>query len=539
MNISNFGIPLKNGVKGKRITLLLTILLSVVFGCCYMLTPYLAKGSEEPLRWHLLPLGTLLFLGIFAVLVLVVSLFKKGTTRLTLSDSHYRIFYIACFVCNILTGILFLLVYYPGTGNYDTIAIMRNGFGIAKQHPTLYIAFVLVLKKIVFLLGGGYEAVYVANSLITIVLMSFAYTQMIRFLKRKHTPFLVLLAIALFYTLCPIFNLYKVTFLKDVPFSVLLLLWVPILFDTWETAGENLKNIGTSVQVCLYLALSLMRGNGIYVSMFVLVCMLVAARRLWKRLLVYAMVLAVVFFMISGFEQILGVRHLFKETVGVPLQQIAAVVYYDGEITQEQAEFVDQVLPLDFIREKYNPYTSVPLKWGGSPLDDDFLYEHKAEFLQVWAQMLIPNFKTYVKSYLQASYGFWSLGPALGSYRYTSLYEAAYDEWITKHQIDIKTLLPADMQSVLEGIGNQLIRVPGEGVCFWAMMMLVLVLMYFEGWKVFLISAPMLAGVLTVFISTPIAYSWRYILFIPLFIPVLAGLLLRRQHAGQCLSDHG
>lgn len=529
MGSLDIGPVLKKAMDGKKITLIITFLLSLVFGCCYMLTPHLAKNSTEPLRWYLFPLGVVIFLGIFAVLTLGVSLYKKGTTRLKLSDRGYLIFYIVFFICNILTGLVFLMIYHPGTGNYDTIAIMKSAFGMAKQHPTLYIAYVFILKKVVFFLGGGYQAIYVANSLLTIVLMSFVYTEMIRFLKRKNTPFLILIVIAVFYTLCPIFNLYKVTFLKDVPFSLLLLMWVPILFDTWETKGENLKDLKTSILCCLYLALSLMRGNGIYISIFVLICMLVVARKMWKRLSIYALALVVAFSGISIFESCLGVKHLFKETVGIPLQQIAATVCLDGEITQEQAEFIDQVLPIDFIKEKYDPYTSVPLKWGGAPLDDDFLYEHKAEFLKVWAQMLIPNFNIYVKSYLQASYGFWSLGPALGSFRYTSLYESAYAEWIAQKNISIKSFLPEQTQTVLERTVNDLIRVPGEGICFWAMIMLMLVLMYFDGWKIFMISAPMLAGVLTVFISTPIAYSWRYILFIPLFIPVLIGLILRRK----------
>ena len=494
-----------------------------------MMTSYLAEGSVQPLNWSLMPVGILLFWGVFAALVLVVLLVRKVRCKRHLSDRSERIFAWLFFGANLLTGLLFLAVYYPGTGNYDTLAIMRNEFFMARQHPTMYIAFVCVLKAIVFTLGGRYEELFLANSLLTILVMSWVYLEMLLFLKRTGVPFWVRLLIALFYTFCPIFNLYKVTFLKDVPFSLLLMLWVPVLYDTWATGGENLKKRSVWIRVCLYLVLSLMRGNGLYVSIFVLACMLLVARKLWKQILVYTLVLVLATSGIGVLENFLEVRHLFKETVGVPLQQMAAVVCTDGEITEEQEAFIEQFLPLEFIREKYDPYNAVPLKWGGSPINDDFLYENKVEFLKVWAQMLVPNFRIYVKSYLQSTYGFWSLGEAAGSYRYTSLYEKAYDEWITRNKIDIKTFLPADLQTTLESIGNQWIQVPGEGVCFWAMVVLVLVLMYFADWKIFLVSAPMLAGVLTVFISTPIAYSWRYILFIPLFIPVVVGLLLKQE----------
>ena len=512
----------------KSVVLLITAAISVIFGCAWMLTPYLAKGSAERLNWSRLPGGILLFWGVFAALVLVVLLARKVRCKHELSAGGERFFAVVFFVANLLTGLLFLAVFYPGTGNYDTLAIMRNEFFMARQHPTMYIAFVCALKAIVFTLGGRYEELFLANSLLTILLTSWVYVEMLCFLKRTGVPVWVRLLIALFYTLCPIFNLYKVTFLKDVPFSLLLMLWVPVLYETWATGGGNLKKPSVWIKVCLYLVLSLMRGNGLYVSVFVLACMLLVARKMWKQILVYTLVLVMATSGIGVVEDFLEVRHLFKETVGVPLQQMAAVVCTDGELTEAQAEFIDQVLPLEFIREKYDPYNSVPLKWGGSPIDDDFLYEHKADFLKVWAELLVPNFRTYVKSYLQSTYGFWSLGEALGSYRYTALYEKAYDEWITRNEIDMKTVLPADLQMTLESLGNQWIQVPGEGVCFWAMILLVLVLMYFTDWKMFLVSAPMLAGVLTVFISTPIAYSWRYILFIPLFIPVVVGLLLKQ-----------
>lgn len=107
---------------------------------------------------------------------------------------------------------------------------------------------------------------------------------------------------------------------------------------------------------------------------------------MWKRILAFLLVLILASGGVSIFENQLGVKHLFKETMGIPLQQIAATVYYDGEMTTEQAEFIDRILPLEFIKEKYDPYTSVPLKWSGSPIDDDYLYEHKAEFLKVWEE---------------------------------------------------------------------------------------------------------------------------------------------------------
>ena len=127
------------------------------------------------------------------------------------------------------------------------------------------------------------------------------------------TPFFVLVLIALVYTLCPIFSLYKITFLKDVPFSILLVLWVPILYEIWETKGKNLENAKTCIKIGLLLCLSFIRGNGIYISVFILICIVAVAKKMWKRILAFLLVLILASGGVSIFENQLGVKHLFKE----------------------------------------------------------------------------------------------------------------------------------------------------------------------------------------------------------------------------------
>lgn len=239
----------------------------------------------------------------------------------------------------------------------------------------------------------------------------------------------------------------------------------------------------------------------------------------------FAVLLAVV--MLSAvFEHVNHINHMFKEAVAIPLQQIAATVCQNGEITDEQLEFIDQVMPIDFIQENYDPYTVDALKWGDTQLDNKFLNEHKGPFLNVWAQMLVPNFKTYVKAYLQETHWFWAT-----THIRPRVYYALFlsEEWLSEMGIHPKSVLPAAFQDAAEeAILPTLYAFPSEGQLIWLTMFILLILGNLHGGKSYLVGAAVLGGWLTVMISVPIATSFRYILYLPLTLQLLIGMFFIR-----------
>lgn len=113
---------------------------------------------------------------------------------------------------------------------------------------------------------------------------------------------------------------------------------------------------------------------------------------------------------------------------------------------------------------KYNSCSVDALKWGRAPLDNKFLNNHKQEFLQTWAEMLVPNFKIYVKAYLQNTYGFWYLTSGTNQ-NYTTIYVSAWDDWYKGNDVSIKSIFPEDVQSTLENSLTKGARFLGEGEC--------------------------------------------------------------------------
>lgn len=77
----------------------------------------------------------------------------------------------------------------------------------------------------------------------------------------------------------------------------------------------------------------------------------------------------------------------------------------DGKMTDEQREYLNRLLPLEEY-DSYTPYTVDNIK-GHAHFDREYFNQTKGEFMKVWAGMLFPNFKHYVKAYMMETVGYW------------------------------------------------------------------------------------------------------------------------------------
>ncbi|MCD7886138.1 MAG: DUF6020 family protein [Clostridiales bacterium] len=524
----NFTCFQDNGLKGPF------AIVTIVFGLCCMLTPVLKSGSTASVQiWRFL-IGMILY----ALILFLLSQLAKKKIKTGEAALSPKLIYVVCFCSITLVGIGYLIVYYPGTGMIDTIVIIKSeGFWAAKQHPWLYLALVQLLVKTVFALGGGYEAALVSLSVIQILLTAGIYAYALTWLYRRKLNSFLWRIVTLFYFFFPFLGIMEICLLKDVPFSLLLFAWMPILFDLYETKGEKLKKKSNLIQIFLLIFFALLRNNGIYVCFFILLCILIVTPSQWKAQLPLWFVLFAVILTNYVFESSNNITHLFKETVGIPLQQIAAVVYYDGEITEDQAEFIDQVLSLEFIKENYNPYSADTLKWGGAPLDNDFLNSHKVEFLKTWAGMLPANFGIYVKAYLQNTYGFWSLDNSRSSPGFTTLYAENTADWLEEEEIGIKCILPTQVQEMIESHLTPLTKAIGSGTAFWIFVLLLFATGAKYGWRSMIIGAPIIGNWITIMISTPVAYQWRYVYSIAMAIPFLFSIVFLNKESQMSQDD--
>lgn len=349
------------------------------------------------LREHPLPLGK--------------APLPEGRLGRALSWASWSGFIALCFL-------FYYFVFFPGLLTGDSFACLIRAMGLAKfnnQQPIVYQLLLSVFVRLGWLLGedpASGQAGVALFSLFQLLCMAAMFGCCLYWLRRHGCPRPVLWGLAVFFGANPLHAMYAVTLWKDVMFGGFLMLLVLFLWDTAAEKGENLLRWqGILAFVLLSFAVSFFRNNGVYIFACVVVVMAVQLRARWKRVLPLLLAVSGAIYLIQGplYTALnIGVGTP-AESLAIPLQQIARVVDREGEITEEQREFLEPLLPLETVKEQYWAFTVDRIKFH-EDFDDYYLATHLGEFFRTWAGMLGPNLKEYCVAYLMETAGYWRLG---------------------------------------------------------------------------------------------------------------------------------
>ena len=89
------------------------------------------------------------------------------------------------------------------------------------------------------------------------------------------------------------------------------------------------------------------------------------------------------------------------ESLSIPAQQIAAVISYDGEITEEQTRLLEKIIDLKKVPDAYlgSPTCADAVKDLVRETDrQQYLMEHGVEYLKLWCSLFWKNKHIYVVS---------------------------------------------------------------------------------------------------------------------------------------------
>ena len=196
---------------------------------------------------------------------------------------------------------------------------------------------------------------------------------------------------------------------KDIPFSFSVLLFTLSIMWIYKSKGEWLKD---KKNLILFLAsvllIMFMRHNGIVAVVPTIIVLLLVYKNI-RKILIISMASVVVFFlMISGpFYNLLNITkhsNTFSETVGVPNNQLSYIVKYGGDVSEEELEFIDNIVPIDIIKSKYKDGDFNSIKRytdenGERYYDGDFIENNSGKFISIWLSVMKKNIKLSLKSY--------------------------------------------------------------------------------------------------------------------------------------------
>lgn len=427
----------------------------------------------------------------------------------------------------------YAILYYPSLIYWDSISSISQAMGqIAynNHHPFVYTLFIQGCLTIGKLLGDNTIGCMI-YTILQMVLMSSIFSYSICWLKNKGISLKVCAFVFMFYTLPRFWAQHAISMWKDPIFSVIIFFYSLKLFDLIGSKGKVSKQKGFVVQCVLCeLGISFSRNNGIYVVLFSLIvlAMCVLTKRkdyVLNKMFIYASVISVLgILLIQGpIYKANGITGDPIEAYGIPLQQVSRTVVYDGEMSDEEKAFLNELMPLEKYKENYRPGLVDNMKWS-SDFNTEFFNAHQKEFRDVWLRLFIKNPKIYMEAWALNTSGFWGLnywelnadkGNITMGVPVDSEVKATYgikDGSIGKGESTI--------ESALREYFSLQTPMPSIALCFWISIFMVLLTITEKQFRYILVFIPCIGNMLTLFIATPINYWPRYAISSLCLLPV-------------------
>lgn len=467
---------------------------------------------------------------------------KRGPTRLSLDRvSAHHVLLLAALL--FVLWLPYLLTYWPGFIFSDSLASLDQARGftpLANHHPVAYTLLVKACLGLANLLGFSNTTGAAVYSLFQMTFMAgcFAFGSCwvaTRTRARLVAPVLVILC-----GVTPYVATYSIALWKDPLFSASLAALSLLLCDLvlYDQAGRQVGKGWYVAYAALLVTMTFVRNNGFYVTMLIVaslaVILLVSLRRGGRERaralipsLVATGVIAAVYLVVTGpVYQAMGVVPSEKvESLGIPLNQMARVVALDGDMSDSDCAYMDELLPLEEYRSKYRPCCTDLLKWdanfNGAALDEGF-FSH-------WLSMLVRNPHAYFDAWVMQTFGFWTVNQtnALG---YSSNIASGMPKDTPTHGIypsnklgtpTARELFPANEWSL------------PAGILFWAVVYLSACLLASGAPRLLLGLVPSWGLVATLLIASPIWYWPRYAFALQCLVPFYLMLFSLIGRAGQ------
>lgn len=421
----------------------------------------------------------------------------------------------------------FFLAFYPGVGMNDEIYVMQDPIGMTNQ-PIMYNLFLASFYKVGLFLFNDYFIGTAAVILVMMFLMALAIAYVLRWLLNKGLNKRIVFVYGIYYTFFPLIIDYAIAAVKDKAFAVALMLLVPITFDLIK---EKFQDCSWTRLRYFMLVCSIMmwtRNNGGYIFIAFCGCILYFMQGSKKQFLKLAIPV-----LICGMLPSLVMGKNFSEGLGVPLQQISRVVALERPISDQDKAFIGKMMPLDLIKQNYNPYNVDRIKWN-SAYDRQFTDTHKQEFFSTWWNLFKQYPKDYIDAWLLTTQGFWGIvdwkeyGPwqsKFGRAYDLKIYEADYKGGLDNgFRVSGFDFLPYSLKESLGKYIWNYSTFPMGGICFWFTVILGLLMIGRKQKYLLIVLVPSILCSLTLIVASPIAHALRYVFYYPLCLPLFFAL---------------
>ena len=321
-------------------------------------------------------------------------------------------FFLISFFSIVICRIPVFLAYYPAVMSYDFGRQIQEA---SKGHvwfwdyqPLIHTELIRIFYLIGLKLGSiekGMALLSIFQILVLSAVMAYSAGLIVRITGR--TVYGVILTVI--YALLPLHELMSVIMTKDVLFGAFFLLFICLLY---ERSIKRSMLLNVAIVLTAILA-NMFRKNSVYAMLVLAVVFFIYEKSLKDRLasavLIIVCVASSVFCqhaMVVGFDVIRGNN---KEMYSVPMMQIMRTyVNQKDNLTPEQYEMINRVLPLENEALHYDPYFADSVKNNLSDRGD--LWKHGPEgFIHEWTALFKAYPNEFIDAFLLLNKGYWYL----------------------------------------------------------------------------------------------------------------------------------
>ena len=442
---------------------------------------------------------------------------QRGFTRCCIKQKSWKDGKLFWLVYLFIFGVwfFFFFVMYPGTAMNDTIFILGAPEKHCYQHPVLYILYTCFFYKIGLYLKNPNVGLALL-SIFQMLLMDYVISYAIVYFYKKKLAKRVCWILAAYFAFAPLFSTYAVSAIKDTPFSVAVFYLIILLLELADSKGECIKNTGFCIR-CMFVIFVIVsfRSNGLIIAIGTMSVLLMLYKNQRMTLFVSFFVSICLSCLLGEFSMPMGVEKLFQEQIGIPLQQVSAVVASGGELSEAQREYLYELLPEEEW-QNYAPSCADNIKWN-SAFNRDYLNETKEEFLNLWLELMPENIPVYIEAYVMNTYGVWGIE--------TRNSEQYYVKDIYPNELGLyqKSMLPEGLRDfVYRFYCNRFTyRYLSAGTVFGILFLVTLVFLYKKKYGKVVAFCPGWLCFMSLLLATPIAFAFRYVFFGALLFPFL------------------
>lgn len=436
---------------------------------------------------------------------------------------------IGAFLLLMVLWVPYLMSYWPGGIYSDTVDSINMALGkdaLDNHNPILY----TLIWRLMFRVTGAFSGAgeYGGLKLFTVVqavLLALTLAGFVTWCYKKglHKSFVALCL--LLFGVFPLYPFYGIALWKDTLFSLVVFIFSVFLYHAFAEGQGELSWKQLFLYGLLSVLIIFLRNNGIYIAVFYAVIIaLIAFCLKWKRTAFKIGGLSAAIIIIAAVIQGPVYDNLgynvdrSRESLGIPLQQVAYIVTTDGVVSEEDMEMLSAIMPLENWKALYCPEVVDTIKFDPS-FDKEYLEEHTGEFIKTYLHMVSQNPVKAGKAYLLAAMGFWNV------------FESSSTAYVCNFHFGNVEYFMSDYFDYYFNISFQNLVEPkhyiSSAVWVWLMLGTIFLCLAKRNYKGLIAVMPTLGLWLSIMVATPVAFSFRYVYALFLCVPLYLIICLR------------